>query len=340
MPKNKLLIFGALAIAAALGLVIFLLTSGAGGDGRQVKLPDHEFENWNQPLSDQAALANEAQSLFDEADLWTFEKLIEMARTGRISLVSELWRLRRKCPPAMTRYDCNIRIKQFLLSRYKPPGNERLTDLLLKYLRYEEIMSTYQIDQTDPAKRYEIIRGKRRELFGTEDARLMFGLEEARYEFRSRVKEFVARTKDMPGDRRVAGYEALRKQVYGDYYVAVVENEPKFTRYDTEVNLREADFRGLSADKRSAAVGALRTKYFGAPGAERMAKLDREVAEEAAAEKKYAEAKQVLAAENLNDSQREARLQQLRVKYFGREGAEEFARREKHQELLDSQKKR
>ena len=340
MQKKKLLIIGSAALAVILGVIVFLLSSSGGEGGRQVRLPDHEFENWNQPLTDQAALTNEARSLFDEADLWSFEKLMEMVRTGRINLVSELWRLRRKCPPAMSRYDCNIRIKQFVLSRYKPPGNERLADLLLKYLRYEEIMSTFQIDEKDPRKRYEIIKRKRRELFGTEDAKLMFGFQEATSEFQSRAKEFVQSTKDMQGDRRIERYEALRREVYGDYYAAAVESEPKFTRYDTEVNLREVDLRNLSDDKRSQAVAALRTKYFGQAGAERMAKVDRDVAEEAGAEKKYRDAEKQLAGEDLNAAQREARLQQLRVQHFGKQGAEEFARREKHQEYLDSQKKR
>lgn len=339
MSKKVLIIVGVAVVAVLIG-AIFLL-SGSGPGGKSVKLPDHEFEDWNQPISDQAALTNEALTLFDTANLLTYEKLMEMVRTGRISLVSELWRLRRSCPKDMKRYDCNIRIRQFILSQYKPPGNERLAELLVKYLRYEEIMSTYQIDEKDPVKRYELIKKKRRELFGSEDAALVFGFQEAQYDFRNRMKSFMASTKDMPGDKRMERYEALRKEAYGNYYDAVVDREPKFTTYDVELTLRENDLKALEGEKRTTAVRELREKYFGKAGAERMAKVDQQIAKEQGAEQGYRAAEKSLLSENpnLSAAEKEAKLAELRKKYFGDQGAEEFARREKYRLYLESQKK-
>lgn len=37
------------------------------------------------------------KKLFVEENMYTFSQLMEMARTGRLSLVAELWRLRTKC---------------------------------------------------------------------------------------------------------------------------------------------------------------------------------------------------------------------------------------------------
>ena len=74
----------------------------------------------------------------------------------------------------------------------------------------------------------------------------------------------------------------------------------------------------------------MRTRYFGEKGAERMAEVDREVAARQEKERDYLSAEAAFLAENpsLSGEEREQKLMELRVKYFGEEEAEAYARRQ------------
>ncbi len=340
MNKNLLLIVGGTAIALLLIVLVFMLSSGGGsGPGQKpVTLPDHKFEDWNAPIGDPEALRREAFSLFDQEGMLSYEDLIRAAQSGEIRLVSELWALRRRCPEELDRYECNVRIREFLLEKFLPPGNERLVELFTKYLQYEEEMTTFEMPRDLPLrKQYELIRQKRREFFGTEDAKLIFGYEEAKADFAVAYADFQEETKGMSGDQRLAKYEELRKNVYGDYYDTVVSREPKFTKYETEVDLRSADLNGLDSSQRSANIREMREKYFGKDGADRMAAVDAQIAQRDQNEADYQKAESEFLKNNaeLNDEERAKKLMELRVKYFGQEEAEAYTRRENYQKAME-----
>lgn len=335
MQKKLLIPIIAVGVLLVVGIV-YLLTSGGGSQVPQ-KLPDHEFENWDQPLSNAGQLTEEAFGLFDDPSQLTYENLLDAAKTGKISLVSELWRLRRSCPKGMSRYDCNIRIRLFLKEKFPAPGGDHLVELLNKYLTYEETMAEYQIpSDLSFQERYELIKKKRREVFGSDDANLVFGLEETKFQFTQNYKSFVADTKGLSGDEKLAKFEEMRKETMGPYYDATVAREPKFTTFEREMFFREDDLSNMEDAEKTAKTREVRVKYFGEAGAQRMAAVDKQLAEEGAAIKtlEAAEADYLKNNTGVPDAEKEKALMALRVKHLGKEEAEAYTRRQKYEEEM------
>ncbi len=341
--KNKAIIGSVVGAVILLIAVYFILdktvfSTGSAGP----RMPDHEFENWDAPIADKDRLVEDAYSMFDDPGLLSFDELMKQAQDGRVNMISELWRLRRQCPPDMDYNECNLRIRLFLSEKFPPPGNERLLDLFRKYLRYEQAMVDYKLpDNISQRQRYELLRKKRRELFGDDDANLVFGLEEAKVNYTFDFDSFLKSTAGQSGAQRIQGYEQMRKKSLGNYYNTVVEAEPPFNRYDTELHLRENDLKRASSDQRSALTTELRTRYFGREGADRMAVVDREMAEEEKKETDYRAAEQQFLSQNpsLSQTEKDAKLSELRRKILGDEEAEAYARREAYNKFLEQQQK-
>lgn len=328
---------GLAAIVLLLAITAWYLGQSSSAPGTATVLPDHQFEDWSAPIDDPIGLAQEADSLFASVDTLTYEELLRAVQRGDVSLVSELWALRRNCPDDMERYDCNIRIRQFIMDKFAPPGNEQLVELFTKYLKYEEEMATFQMpDDLTLKEQYALIREKRRDFFGAEDAQLVFGLEEAKADYAVTYKDFTEETAGMSGDQRMAAYEAMRRKAYGQYYDSVVAREPEFSKYETEVSLRDADLSGLVGTDRSAKMSELRTKYFGKDGAERMAQVDAQIAQREASQNEYKKAEADFLANNaeLKGAALDSKLMELRVKHFGQEEAEAYTRREKYEQAM------
>jgi hypothetical protein len=328
--------------------------------------PDSEEERKLRQLQDQArkaALSANPQSgeyrefveqnrrLFTEENMYSFNQLMEMARTGRISLVSELWRLRTKCGVGgsdspdgtgaaavqMSFEECNIRIENFLREQYPPPHNEKLIALFRNYLRYEDAMRRFPIpEDLTAALRYEWIKKKRREFFSESDAQLIFGYEEARVAAQEVLSDFVKNSAEMPAEQRVKKYYELRKKALGEYNTAFTETEPAYTRYETELMLRsdEMQRKGNAA----AETQALRERYFGAAAAQRMAQVEKEIREERARIESYEAAAQKFRRDNpdMPEPERRAKLNELRVQMLGKEEAEAYERRMQYEEYLRS----
>lgn len=325
--------------------------------------PETEEEKKLKSMKDQArraALAANPQSgehrefieqnkkLFMEENMYTFSQVMEMARTGRLSLVAELWRLRTKCgigsdgsnkdgqaAPQMSFDECNIRIENFLRQQYPPPDNEKMIALFRGYLRYEDAMRRFVLpDNTPMAERLELMRKKRREFFNDADAQLIFGYEETRASTQEALNEFVKSSANMPAEQRVKKFYEMRKNMLGDYSTAVNETEPAYTRYETEMMLRADE---MERNKNSAAqTQALREKYFGADGAKRMAQVDREIQQERQKISEYEAAAQKLARDtaNLPENEKKAKLDELRVSILGKEEADAYERRMQYEEYL------
>lgn len=341
MKNKKLLIIGSvIGILVIVGTIIIIISAQ---DEETYKLPDHEFEDWDAEISNRDKLTEEAFTLFDTADSQSFEQLMESARKGKISLVSELWRLRRNCPRDMSRYDCNTRIRLYLEEKFPPPGREKIVDIFMKYLKYEEVISEYAMPgSAGPQERYKMIMDKRREIFGEEDAKLVFGLEESKYDYSEKIKSFVKDTAMMSGDQRMQKYEEMRREVFGDYYDAMIAREPAFTKFNTELKLRENDFNVISDENvRQEALKDLRVKYFGRGGADRMAVVDRKIEQgnlKLSAYKKE-EADFLVDNPNINDKEKEEKLMELRIRHLGKKEAEAYSRREKYRKYTESQKR-
>jgi len=334
--KKKFLI-GSIALAAILlSAVLYFLLRPSGK--QYARLPDMDFENWDAPIPNKDVLTEEAYGLFDEEVSLSYEELINRSRDGRVSLISELWRLRRQCPSEMDYNECNVRIRLYLSEKFPPPGNEKLLELFRKYLRYEQIMTEFRMpDHLTDSQRYELIQKKRREIFGEEDSKLVFGFEEAKVNYVAAYDQFMKSTASMSGAQRIAAYEQMRKKSYGDYYNTIVQTEPPFTKYETELTLRDNDLKSAAATQRTEMTRQLREKYFGKEGADRMAQVDQELAQEARKEEEYRKAEQQYLSQNPNVPQadRDRALAEMRQRILGEEAAEAYARQEAYRKAME-----
>ncbi|MBV6494777.1 MAG: Lipase chaperone [Turneriella sp.] len=288
------------------------------------------------------------RNLFTEPNMYSFDKLMEMASSGRLSLVAELWKLRSKCEggnittdenaqPAHTMNpdECNIRIENFLREQYPSYANEKLIKLFRTYLQYEDAMRRMHLSEKMPLpERLEALKKKRREFFSESDAKLIFGYEEARAEAQNALNEFYRNSTNMPADERVKKYYEIRRKALGDYDSAFNEQEPKYTRYETELLLREDEMqrKGTTATQ----TEALREEYFGKEAAKRMAEVDREVREERSRIENYEAQAQKFLRENpsLGESERDKKLTELRTNVLGKEEAAAYQRRMEYENYL------
>jgi lipase chaperone LimK len=300
----------------------------------------------------------ENRKLFTEENMYTLSQLLEMARTGRISLVTELWRLRTRCEAggekalnpdkvvpiespdsskatAMNIEECNLRIENFLREQYPAPENEKIIGLFRNYLRYEDAMRHFKMPEKITIKeRYELLKNKRREIFGEADATLVFGFEETKTEVQDILSDFLKSSSAMPAEERIRKYYDLRKSKLGDYNAAVNETEPAYTRYETEIMLRGDEMQRQNTTE--AQTQAMREKYFGADGAKRMAAVDAEIKQERQRIENYEAAAQQLLRENasLSESQKQDKLTELRNSILGKEEAEAYMQRMRYEEYL------
>lgn len=268
-----------------------------------------------------------------------FEDILSRAKSGELNLVSELWNLRRQCPEGSTREQCHEYIKAFIQNEYSGEDAKRLIGMLSNYLKYEEAM--VQLDPTSKSytnqERYEQIKQLRRKYFAKEDAELIFGLEEATADFSFNRKNFLDETKNLKADERIRLYEDFRKKSFGTFYKAVAAREPKFDKFETEMDLRQNELSKLSGTERETKEKEVRIRYFGKDGNDRMEKVLKEMKEEEEKiSKLQVEEKNLLKAyPNLSESEREKKLMELRVQTLGsKELAEEYSRRMEYEKTL------
>lgn len=340
MSDNKLLIVIGAAVLIVLAGLIYILSQ----DGTQTADDSDLFTEAGLPEIEpitpeqRTSLKDEAVALFGNQPFLSYNEIMERARSGRLELVSELWKIRRMCPPQMSPEDCNLRIRVFLEENFPPPGGSKLSQLFARYLKYESFMRENKPPEgLSPTEQYAWIKEQRRKIFGDAAAGLIFGYQEAKVDFQPEFAGFLEETKDMPGDERLKKFEEMRKDHFGNYYDALIEQEPSYNRFEIEMTLRENDFSEMPEDAKSSEIRSIREEYFGKDGAERMAEVDKQIALEAKREEDYNKAKtELLAAKsNLSEAEKEAELNRLRIEYFGKEEAEAYARREAYQKEME-----
>ncbi|MFB5652272.1 lipase secretion chaperone [Leptospira wolffii] len=271
-----------------------------------------------------------SRELYKDGEWLTYEEILKYAASGELDLVSSLWELRRKCPKDYSPEQCNDLVKAFLHEQYPGPDGERLLGLFRRYLDYETVLREFEQPRgKDPEEIYEMIKKKRRELFSEQDAKLIFGLEEAEKEYQFGYNQFLSETKNLSGDQKLARYEEYRKGVYGNYYNTINKREPKFNKYETEMFFKENDLNKLSASDRDPKVRAIREKYFGKDGADRIEKVYKEIEATKAKEAETDREEQawLKANPNAKADEKEKALSAIRTRILGAEEGEQYGRR-------------
>ncbi|TGK26262.1 hypothetical protein EHQ05_10895 [Leptospira yasudae] len=324
-----------------IALVWFVFFSGGKGPGGSSSGEDAEFTLQRNESGEwvlNQAVVDTSRRIFDENGNWlSFDDLLQYATTGEVNLVSELWGLRRQCPENVVYEQCNEIIRAFIADHYSGKDAEYLMKLFSGYLRYETTMREFELsDKLTRAEKYELVKKKRREFFSENDAKLIFGMEEAEETYRDSLGGFLKDTESLNGDQRMQKYEEYRKNVYGQYYNTVKTREPKYNTYETEMYLRDKELTKMSSSDRNSKTRSIREKYFGKDGADRMDAVYKEIEEREKKEKQTQNEEADWAQKNSNvkGEAREKALMEIRIKNLGKEEAEEYSRRLKYEEEM------
>ncbi|GBF50334.1 hypothetical protein LPTSP4_18590 [Leptospira ryugenii] len=282
-----------------------------------------------------------AKSIFTgEGGFLSYEEIISKAKSGELNLIFELWNLRRQCPEGSTREQCHEYIKAFLQNQYSAEEAKKLIQMLTNYLKYEEAMANIDTSSQSYTNQemYDTIKQMRRKFFSKEEAELIFGLEEATAEFSYNRKNFLEETKNLKAEDRLKSYEEFRKKTFGQYYKAIAEREPKYDKFETEMELRRNELTKLSAQERDTKEKEIRIRYFGKEGNERIEKVlkDMKEEEERITKLEKEEANFLKNNPNLSASERDKKLLEMRTQALGsKELAEEYGRRLEYEKTLN-----
>lgn len=282
------------------------------------------------PLGMENNIWDSAISPFSETNNRSYLEILEDLKTGKINFVWEIWAMRSKCPKDYTATQCNATILAFIDAKYPSPDRENLKDLYTSYYKYETEMQKWKApDDLEFTDKYEIIKEKRREVLGEEKAKLIFGMEEAQVNFIEGSHNFIQSTKDMNPDERVKKFEELKRKTYGSYYDNVVKREDRYEHYTTEIELREKELEGLSGEEKEKKLSNLEIKYFGKEKAGLISKARQEEKEEANKLNSLKDKEEAFLKNNpnLSDTEKEKKIQELRIQILGEEEAEMHSRR-------------
>ena len=176
-----------------------------------------------------------------------------------------------------------------------------------------------QNTHTDYSQRLANISALRQEVLGKENAKLLYGQEEAILAYQAAVDDFLKTTaRSLSLTVRQQQLQQFKQQYLAEY-LPVLNNyqEKGFNRYLEDLALAELD----SQNNEQLAAIRLKTRqyYFGEQKAQQMAQQDQTQAEQQQRMAQYQHAKQQLLTKygnNPNDSQYLAQLQQLRQQLF------------------------
>lgn len=210
-----------------------------------------------------------------------------------------------------------------LTNSLAPAQQAQLRDILQRLPRLaarlgDMPMSTRQ----DFAERLAAIHAARVDVMGADNARLLFGKEEALLGYQATLDHFVrSEAAQLPLAQRLARAEAIRREALGPYWSSLTSGDSdRQQRYQAELALRllDADSEPDQARIRQ----QLRTQYFGAEQAARLARLDNFDAEQRARANAYQHEKQQILAryagqsDTASASRRDSELNALRQRMF------------------------
>lgn len=246
------------------------------------------------------------------------EGILNAVRSGKVNLPNELRKLRAECPPTSSPQECNQSIIDYLYN-LPEPDNQKLVQLFNTYIRYEDARTTLKGKPgMGRLEKYELIKKKRREIFGADDAQLVFGLEEANFSYQDSLRRFQSdEFAKLTPDERLRKLKNQRRDTFGDYYETLSEREPKGTEYGLDLLVRQTDLNKMTEEERDKTVHSLRVKYFGQEKADEITSAEQ--AEKAKLEEKTANVDKFLEAEaainqdaNLSDAEKREKIEQLR----------------------------
>lgn len=214
---------------------------------------------------------------------------------------------------------CLVRITTGLPADRQAQLREILQRLPLLAARLADMPMSMQQTFTE---RLAAIHAARVETLGQENARLLFGKEEALMGYQATLDHFIhTEAAQLPLAQRLAQAETIRRQALGPYWNSLTQGASgRRQQYQAELalSLLDADSEPAQAQIKQ----QLRSRYLGAEQAARMARLDTFDAEQRARANVYTQEKQQILAryagptDAASANRRDSELNALRRRMF------------------------
>ncbi|MFA5517858.1 MAG: lipase secretion chaperone [Spirochaetota bacterium] len=224
-------------------------------------------------------------------------------------------------------------VKKYLNSSMDIKEADLLFALYQKYINYEAIMAEElsKIDSLNSTSDYlnvlRMMKKKQIEMFGQEDADILFGVSLKMKEYPVR-RSAILNDNSIYADEKEKKLKVLNEEMWGKDWQNIESSRKPYVAYNEKLSLYSKDFEEMSAVEKNAKINQVRKEIFSQEIVERLENLDRELEAEKGREEEYREKyKSIMADASLKETDKQEKIASLQKEMFG-ENADLMRRRE------------
>ncbi len=224
-------------------------------------------------------------------------------------------------------------VKKYLNSSMDIKEANLLFALYQKYINYETIMAEElsKIDSLNSTSDYlnvlRMMKKKQVEMFGQEDADILFGVSLKMKEYPVR-RSAILNDNSIYADEKEKKLKVLNEEMWGKDWQNIESSRKPYVAYNEKLSLYSKDFEEMSAVEKNAKINQVRKEIFSQEIVERLENLDRELEAEKGREEEYREKyKSIMADASLKETDKQEKIASLQKEMFG-ENADLIRRRE------------
>lgn len=230
--------------------------------------------------------------------------------------------------------------REYLYSVMSTDEADRLLAVYETYLNYQKSLAVKSKEWGTPTSPEEAIallhrlQEYRRDLFGRENADLLFGVSVKAEEYPIRRGAIIG-NREMYGAEKEKRLEELNREMWGDEAGSVEAYAKPYTRYREKLRIYGRDLSEMSADEKQAKVREFRDSLFTPEEVQRLDEVDRSVAEAKQKEDNYyALESRIMNDPDLDVDEKNRKIRELQDQTFGVD-ADAFRRRQVVEKSLD-----
>ncbi len=229
--------------------------------------------------------------------------------------------------------DCMDKARRYLESAFSSPElAEQMLEMYKKYITYQISLQGKMKEWGVPRTPDEVIsnlhrlQNYRRDMFGTEEADIIFGA-------KVKAEEYYIRRNAVIIDNNLYGHEKEQKlqkldaNMWGDEADSMNDQIMPYMRYQEKLQLYQKDLFEMKSDEdKQAKMRQLRNEIFNPDQMKRLEDVDRLIAEEKKVREQYFSHENAIQSDpNLDQESKEKRIRELQNATFGDE-ADAFRR--------------
>lgn len=231
-------------------------------------------------------------------------------------------------------FEAHLRaVEQYLNASMDPQRAAEMFELYKRFLTYEKSLAETAKGWTSPRTPQEAVKylrniqDYRRNFFGNDIADVLFGAQVKHQEYSLR-KQAIINEKNLYGADKEKQINKLRQDMWGEDAATIDSTLRPYDNYREKLAVYDKDLGELNETDKKAKVREYREQYFTSEVVERLEKVDVQLENEKQAEEAYrAKEQKIMSDPNLNQQEKDEKLQELQNELFGEE-AEAFRRRE------------